>query len=125
MVKDILRFNRETREELDSGTVSKSETLGQYLERKKYSNTFRDLYIVPMGAAIWSASEEMMMAFPLYFFLRFFNNHGMLSVDDRPQWRVISGGSQSYVRRMLEDIPDAQKFLNTPVHSVTRTAGKI
>ena len=125
MVKDILRFNRETREELDSGAVSKSETLGQYLERKKYSNTFRDLYIVPMGAAIWSASEDMMMAFPLYFFLRFFNNHGMLSVDDRPQWRVISGGSQSYVRRMLEDIPDAQKFLNTPVHSVTRTGGKI
>ena len=125
MVKDILRFNRETREELDSGAVSKSETLGQYLTRKKYSNTFRDLYIVPMGAAIWSASEDMMMAFPLYFFLRFFNNHGMLSVDDRPQWRVISGGSQSYVRRMLEDIPDAQKFLNTPVHSVTRTGGKI
>ena len=125
MVKDILRFNRETREELDSGAVSKSETLGQYLERKKYSNTFRDLYIVPMGAAIWSASEDMMMAFPLYFFLRFFNNHGMLSVDDRPQWRVISGGSQSYVRRMLEDIPDEQKFLNTPVQSVTRTGGKI
>ena len=125
MVKDILRFNRETRAELDSGTVDKAETLGQYLKRKNYSKTFRDLYIVPMGAAIWSASEDMMMSFPLYFFLRFFNNHGMLSVDERPQWRVISGGSQSYVRRMLDDIPQDQRFLNTPVTSVTRNGGKV
>ena len=125
MVRDILRFNRETRQELDAGAVSERETLGEYLNRKGYGRTFRDLYIIPMGAAIWSASEEMMMAFPLYFFLRFFNNHGMLSVDDRPQWRVISGGSQSYVRRMLEDIPEEQQFLNTPVTGVSRTGGKV
>ena len=125
MVRDILRFNRETRQELDAGAVSENETLGEYLSRKGYGRTFRDLYIIPMGAAIWSASEDMMMAFPLYFFLRFFNNHGMLSVDDRPQWRVISGGSQSYVRRMLEDIPEEQQFLNTPVTGVSRTGGKV
>ena len=125
MVRDILRFNQETRQELDAGAVSERETLGEYLNRKGYGRTFRDLYIIPMGAAIWSASEEMMMAFPLYFFLRFFNNHGMLSVDDRPQWRVISGGSQSYVRRMLEDIPEEQQFLNTPVTGVSRTGGKV
>ena len=68
MVRDILRFNRETRQELDAGAVSERETLGEYLNRKGYGRTFRDLYIIPMGAAIWSASEEMMMAFPLYFF---------------------------------------------------------
>ncbi|MEE3209544.1 MAG: FAD-dependent oxidoreductase, partial [Pseudomonadota bacterium] len=76
----------------------------------------------PMGAAVWSASEEMMMQFPVYFFLRFFNNHGMLSVDERPQWRVISNGSRSYVTRILEDLPEDQVHLNTPIDGVSRSA---
>jgi len=120
MVRDILRFNKETRAELQAGTVSETETLGSYLSRKNYGDAFRNHYIIPMGAAVWSASEEMMMEFPVYFFLRFFNNHGMLSVDERPQWRVISEGSRSYVTRILEDLPADQVFLNTPVKAVTR-----
>jgi len=122
MIRDILRFNKESREELAGDSIDQSETLGSYLNRKGYGDAFRNKYIIPMGAAVWSASEEMMMQFPVYFFLRFFNNHGMLSVDDRPQWRVISNGSRSYVTRILEDLPDGQVFLNTPVDGVSRTA---
>jgi predicted NAD/FAD-binding protein len=114
MIKDILRFNRETRAELADGRISSEETLGSYLKRKNYGRYFCQYYIIPMGAAIWSASEDMMMEFPLYFFLRFFNNHGMLSVDERPQWRVVSQGSQSYVRRILQDLPQHQVHVSTP-----------
>ena len=120
MIRDILRFNKETRAELAANAVSQSETLGQYLARKNYGDYFRRFYIIPMGAAIWSASEDMMMDFPLYFFLRFFNNHGMLSVDDRPQWRGISNGSQSYVRRIREDLNPQNIHLSTPVEKVER-----
>lgn len=121
MIKDILRFNRETRAELADGSISSEETLGSYLKRKNYGRYFCQYYIIPMGAAIWSASEDMMMEFPLYFFLRFFNNHGMLSVDERPQWRVVSQGSQSYVRRILQDLPQHQVHVSTPVHRITRS----
>lgn len=125
MIRDIIRFNKETRAELKADTLDRKETLGSYLQRNKYGNAFRDNYIVPMGAAVWSASEAMMMEFPLYFFVRFFNNHGMLSVDDRPQWRVITGGSRTYVERILEDLPSAQVHLNTPVDAVKRSSGHV
>lgn len=121
MIREILRFNKETRAELARQDVSESETLGAYLKRKRYSDYFRRYYIIPMGAAIWSASEAMMMDFPLYFFLRFFNNHGMLSVDDRPQWRVISNGSRRYVERMQQDFDPHKVYLNTPVTRVERS----
>ncbi len=121
MIRDILKFNKETREELANDSVDQTETLGSYLQRKGYGEAFRTKYIIPMGAAVWSASEEMMMQFPVYFFLRFFNNHGMLSVDERPQWRVISNGSRSYVARILEDLPQDQVHLNTPIDGVSRS----
>ena len=120
MIRDILRFNKETRAELANGQLDQHETLGEYLERNKYSRAFREHYIVPMGAAVWSSSEAMMMDFPLYFFVRFFNNHGMLSVDDRPQWRVISGGSRSYVQAMEKHLPMHQVHTNTPIEKVER-----
>lgn len=121
MVRDILRFNKATKEELANNLIDPKETLGEYIERNGYSDGFRRHYVIPMGAAIWSSSEEMMMQFPVYFFLRFFNNHGMLNVKDRPQWRVISGGSRSYVTRILQDLGDDQVFLNTPIEKVVRS----
>ena len=125
MITDILRFNRETRAELEAYKNNESpfdptETLGSYLQRNGYGDYFRRYYIVPMGAAIWSSGEARMMDFPVLFFLRFFNNHGLLSVNDRPQWRVISGGSQSYVRALLRHLPKGQQHLNTAVESVQR-----
>lgn len=119
MVREILRFNKESRADLQAGVINDEETLGEYLNRNGYSRYFRNYYIVPMGAAIWSAPEIVLEQFPIRFFLQFFNNHGMLSVDDRPTWRVISGGSAQYVRKMMERLGD-RTHLNSPVEGVTR-----
>lgn len=119
MVREILRFNKETRADLEAGNINNEETLGQYLKRNGYSRYFRNYYIVPMGAAIWSAPEIVLEQFPIRFFLQFFNNHGMLSVENRPIWRVISGGSAQYVTRMMERLGDAT-HLSSPVEKVVR-----
>lgn len=95
MVRDILRFHREAPALLDGD--DDATTLGSWLDRGRYSREFRDHYIVPMGAAIWSADPASMDAVPARWFVRFFANHGMLTVDDRPQWRVVRGGSRRYV----------------------------
>jgi len=125
MIYDILRFNRETRAELQahqdqSTLLDPGETLGSYLDRKGYGDYFRRYYIIPMGAAIWSSGTGQMMDFPVLFFLRFFNNHGLLSVKNRPQWRVISGGSQTYVRALLNHLPSQQHHTSTAVESIHR-----
>ena len=119
MIQEILRFNKESRADLAAGKLDDGETLGEYLNRNGYSRYFRNYYIVPMGAAIWSAPEIVLEQFPIRFFLQFFNNHGMLSVDDRPTWRVISGGSATYVNAMMDRLGD-RTHLNSPVSSVTR-----
>lgn len=121
MIREILRFNKETRADLAAGTIPDGETLGEYLNRNGYSRYFRNYYIVPMGAAIWSAPEIVLEQFPIRFFLQFFNNHGMLSVDDRPTWQVISGGSATYVNRMMDRLGE-RTHLNSPVTSVKRDA---
>ena len=89
MVRDILRFNKESVADLESGALSTEETLGDYLQRNRYGEFFRRQYLVAMGSAIWSADSTTIMDFPAAFFLRFFKNHGLLSVKDRPQWHVI------------------------------------
>ncbi|NGP54241.1 FAD-dependent oxidoreductase [Thioalkalivibrio sp. XN8] len=117
MIRDILRFNRESRQLLegDDDTLG----LGAYLEREGYSRRFIDHYIVPMGAAIWSTDPRTMLRFPARYFVDFFNNHGLLSVQDRPQWHVIKGGSRSYVGPLTAPFADAIR-LRTPVRRVLR-----
>jgi predicted NAD/FAD-binding protein len=117
MIKDILRFNREAPAML--GASAGDVPLGDYLREQDYSREFIDHYIVPMGAAIWSASMDTMQCFPTRFFVRFLHNHGMLSVDNRPTWRTIAGGSQSYVRKLTAPFRDRIR-LNAPVESVRR-----
>nr|WP_298144907.1 FAD-dependent oxidoreductase [uncultured Pseudomonas sp.] len=119
MVRDILRFNREALDDLEQGRIPTSMTLGAYLKLGGYSQRFTDHYIVPMGAAIWSMSLADMLDFPLQFFVRFFKNHGLLSVSDRPQWRVIEGGSRSYVAPLSESFRERIR-LNCPVSRVER-----
>jgi predicted NAD/FAD-binding protein len=102
MLRDIIRFNRESVEDLESGLIPADETLGQYLERKRLGQAFRDDYLVPMGSAIWSADASAMLDFPLQFFVRFFRNHGLLSIKNRPQWRVIEGGSREYLKPLCD-----------------------
>ena len=87
MVRDILRFNREAPRLLDG--QGPELTLGDLLAAGRYGRAFREHYIVPMGAAIWSTDPARMLDFPARFFVRFLHNHGMLTVNDRPVWRTI------------------------------------
>lgn len=118
MIRDILRFNREAPRLLE--WRSDSLTLGEYLDANDYSPQFVEHYILPMGAAIWSAGTQALREFPARYFVRFFHNHGMLSVDDRPQWRTVRGGSARYVEKLAA--PFREKIrLRTPVENVRRT----
>jgi len=119
MIRDILRFNKEALSDLEQGRIAADTTLGQYLSQNGYGQRFIEHYIVPMGAAIWSMSLADMLGFPLQFFLRFFKNHGLLSVSNRPQWYVIEGGSSAYVAPLTKGF--AQRIrLNCPVSRVER-----
>ncbi len=118
MVKDIMRFNRETTE-LMKFEPAISGTLEKYLDEHRYSAAFRNWYLLPMAAAIWSSPTQQILAFPLKTFLRFCFNHGLLQVNDRPQWRTVVGGGREYVKRMAHTIGDIR--LNTPVHLIYRS----
>ena len=107
MLADILRFNRRLIADLERGALAATTTLGEYLEANRYGEEFIFRYLLPMGCAIWSASTTRMLDFPLLFFARFFRNHGLLSVNDRPQWRVIEGGSRSYLEPLTRKFRDA------------------
>ena len=122
MIADILRFNREAPQLLlaDETTL----TLGSYLIREGYTESFAEAYLVPMGRAIWSATEEAMLAWPAGFFVDFFERHGFLTVNDRPQWRAICGGSREYARKLTA--PFRQRIrLRTPVQSVKRSQDSV
>jgi predicted NAD/FAD-binding protein len=121
MIREILRFNREAPALLGEADLADGPdiALGHYLDRGRYSREFIDWYIVPMGAAIWSTDPVRMLDFPARCFVRFFHNHGMLSVNQRPQWRTISGGSREYVARLTAGFRDRIR-LNTPVQGIRR-----
>jgi predicted NAD/FAD-binding protein len=119
MVRDILRFNKQSVADLESGKVDNSETLGSYLQRNRYSEAFQRQYLVAMGSAIWSADCDTILDFPLSFFLRFFRNHGLLSVSDRPQWRVIEGGSREYLRALCQRF-EKRIHTKSPVQGILR-----
>lgn len=119
MIRDILRFNREAQALLAAGDDGGNLSLGEYLDAGGYGRAFVEHYIVPMGGAIWSAGDEAVRRFPARAFLRFFDNHGMLSVDDRPMWRVVQGGSREYVKALVRPFEDRIR-LQTPVWSVRR-----
>ncbi len=124
MLKDILRFNREAVSDLAAGRIQGSATLGGYLTEKRYSKAFIQHYLVPMGSAIWSASTDTMLNFPLAFFVRFFKNHGLLSISDRPQWRVIRGGSREYLTPLTAGFKDSI-HTGTAVQSIRRRQDKV
>jgi len=105
MIRDILRFNREAPALLDE---ARDLSLDAWLREGNYSREFTEHYILPMAAAIWSAEPGLMGAMPARFFVRFFKNHGLLSVSDRPQWRVIQGGSRTYVEPLTAPFPRPQ-----------------
>ncbi|CAG0952240.1 hypothetical protein GPROT1_00179 [Gammaproteobacteria bacterium] len=117
MIRDIVRFNREATA-LERGNRVWSVSLGEYLDAESYSEAFRDWYLVPMAAAIWSSPARDILNFPLPSFVRFCHNHGLLSIADRPRWRTVAGGSRSYVRRIVARLDDVRT--GTPVSRVRR-----
>ena len=122
MIADILRFNKRCKELL--ATDDDTLTLGEYLQHGQYSTQFVEHYIVPMGRAIWSAEATAMMDFPARFFVDFFDRHGFLSVDDRPVWQTVRGGSREYVRALTAATP-AKVRVSTPVASIRRTSQQV
>jgi predicted NAD/FAD-binding protein len=128
MLLDILRFNKEaTAMVADAGRAdlfkSKAKMhLGDYLVQEKYSAEFRDWYLIPMAAAIWSCPSEQMLAFPLATFIQFCHNHGLLQVNDRPKWFTVKNGARNYVHKILPFIDVVHK--DTPVLEVDATGLK-
>lgn len=123
MLADIARFNRESLRLLDQ-EEQRELPLGEYLQRGGYGRGFIEQYIVPMGAAIWSTDRMSMQQFPARFFVRFLHNHGMLSVNGRPQWRVIQGGSARYVEALVMPFR-SRLHLHRPVEYVRRLPGEV
>ena len=121
MVRDILRFNKEATALATGDGPMPAQSLGDFLDDRGYSEAFRNWYLLPMAACIWSCPAGQMLAFPAATFIRFCHNHGLLQVSDRPQWRTVRGGSRVYVDKMLAAIPSRRLVM--PVRSVTRAAG--
>ena len=117
MIADILRFNKEAPSLLLKARAQQL-TLGQLLREGRYSQAFSDWYLLPMGAAIWSMSPAGMAEFPAESFLQFCLNHGLLQINNRPQWMTVKGSSREYVKKLCAGIGDVQ--INTPVTKVTR-----
>ena len=118
MVRDILRFYREAPALLSIDGPGPS--LGDYLERQRYSVAFRDDHLLPMASALWSSSSRRILEFPARYLVQFMANHCMLQTDGRPPWRVVQGGSKSYVEAWQRRCT-AQLRLATPLRSVHRT----
>ncbi|MEZ5514465.1 MAG: FAD-dependent oxidoreductase [Steroidobacteraceae bacterium] len=122
MIVDILRFNSSSRRLLQS--ENETMTLGEYLANAGYSESFRARYIVPMGKAIWSATESALLGFPARFFVDFFERHGFLNINNRPVWQAIEGGSREYVRKLTAPFPRAIRT-STPVVGIKRDAAGV
>jgi len=117
MLGDILRFNREATR-LVHAPLDPLCTVRSFLDDGNYGRPFRDWYLLPMAAAIWSCPTEQMLAYPARTFFRFCYNHGLLQVVNRPQWRTVLGGGREYVRRLARCIDDVR--LEAPVRKVRR-----
>tara|TARA_X000000368_G_scaffold85053_1_gene64427 strand:- start:1681 stop:2940 length:1260 start_codon:yes stop_codon:yes gene_type:complete len=122
MLTSVLRFNRTSINDLNN--IDPSTSLIDYLKSKKFSNYFIKYYVVPMAAAIWSTSPKMILKMPALFFIKFFNNHGLLQIKNRPQWWVIKNGSKQYVKKIIEQF-NGTIHLNTPVKKVIRNKNHV
>jgi predicted NAD/FAD-binding protein len=117
MLADIVRFQRAARDLLAAAAPGPS--LGRWVEELGFSRPFIDRLIVPQASAVWSADPRQMWTFPARFLAEFFQNHGMLGLRDRPQWRTVRGGSARYVEALTQPFADRIR-LNAPVHAIRR-----
>ena len=117
MLGDILRFNRLTTAMAQRGDERELKVpIGDFLAAHGFGAAFQEGYLLPMVACIWSCPVQQMMRFPIATLIRFCHNHGLLQVANRPQWHTVAGGSREYVRRIVEQLPDAR--LHCPVERV-------
>ena len=122
MLLEIFRFNRSSAELYGSSDLSL--TLGEYLGSHGYSQMFIEKFLIPMGAAVWSANPAQFLSFPAAAFVRFFTNHGMLNAVDQPTWRVVKGGSRQYVAPLIHPFRERIR-LSTPVDRVQRFTDRV
>jgi predicted NAD/FAD-binding protein len=124
MLSDLMRFNRLcTQLATDGQEAELSEPLLDFLDRHRFGHAFRDWYFLPMLGCIWSCPTDQMLQFPVATMIRFCHNHGLLQVNNRPQWHTVVGGAKHYVEKIIAGLDDAR--LNTPVYQIERDAAGV
>ena len=117
MLYEMYRFGKKS--DSTGLDLDVSITLGTYLRSEKYSNEFINYFIIPMGAAIWSTPANKVLDMPAYFFIKFFYNHGMLEIINRPKWWVIKDGSSAYIKKIIKGF-ESKINLSSPIRTVSR-----
>ena len=117
MLRNLMRFYRDASKQVDRDS---DETLGEFLRRGNYSQAFLDDHLLPFAAAIWSSSTDTMLAYPASAFIQFCDNHGLLQLTNRPQWRTVTGGSRSYVNKVIEAVGEQNIQTDFAVSCVQR-----
>jgi len=118
LLREILRFNREAPVLLETPDAER-QTLGDFLESRRFGDGFTQRYLFPMASAIWSASLDAIRSFPALTLIRFFDNHGLLSLNAQPTWKVVSGGSHTYIPRLVAQL-SGDTHQGASIHSVQR-----
>jgi predicted NAD/FAD-binding protein len=124
MLRDVMRFNTLATELAERNQDHElAQPLSGFLFSHKFSDAFRDWYLLPMLGCIWSCPTDQMLKFPVATMIRFCHNHGLIQVNNRPQWYTVAGGARHYVEKILAGISD--KRLNTPVLRIERDAHSV
>ncbi|KAJ7066491.1 FAD/NAD(P)-binding domain-containing protein [Mycena amicta] len=125
LIYDVLRFNAYARSILaEKAHGDKEMSIGEYLDREGYSDAFKDNYLIPMTACIWSTPpDKCALDFPARTLIQFLANHHLLQITGKPSWLTIDGGSREYVNKIISKLPKEQLHLSTPVTSVGTQEG--
>lgn len=123
LITDLLHFYKHS-DRFASDEAFQQMTLGELLLSQGYSQSFINNHLIPMGAAIWSTPADKMMEYPAQTFLRFCQNHGLVQLTDRPEWRTLVGGSRQYVNKVLSSLKNPIR-LNSHIHRIHRHQGQV